>query len=345
MSDAQTVTPGWYIACEARRLGRGPRPFRLQGVPWVLFRDAEGRPSGVLDRCPHRGVPLSLGKVRQGRLACAYHGWEFDGRGRCTFVPALGAGGRPPKGACVRTLPLIERQGWIWAWQGEAAGGDPPPMDPPPEVPGHGWPGWGHVRFSRILAARVDEVIENFIDCPHTGYVHGGLFRTPADHEAVHHVRQDVSGVHVDIDEEVRPRSLLGRILVRAGARVAHRDRFLPPATVEVRYRFGEQWEVVGRQTCTPVDAWTTAVHVDVAWRLAPLTPLVGPLVAVVGRVVLAQDVRILERQAENLQLFGAHFCSTDADLTNLWIQGWLRRWRSGRPQVASHAKTVRFRL
>lgn len=340
VSHALGMTPAWFILGKANRRVAGSRPFRLRGVPYVLFPGRDGRAVAIVDRCPHRGVPLSLGKARYGIIACAYHGWEFDGTGRCTLVPALGPGGTPPRGACVEALVLRERQGWLWAWQGADE-----PDDEPPEVPGHGWPGWGHVRFSQVLEARVDEVIENFIDCPHTGYVHGGLFRTPADHEAVHHVRQDATGVRVDIEEQARPRSLLGRLLVRGGVRVEHVDRFLAPATVEVRYRFGARWEVVGRQTCTPVGPWQTAVHVDVAWRLPPITAFLGPVVALVGRLVLGQDRAILERQARHLRLMGEQFCSTEADVTNLWIQGWRKRWSRGEAALQEHAKTVRFRL
>ncbi|MEB3205184.1 MAG: Rieske 2Fe-2S domain-containing protein [Candidatus Sericytochromatia bacterium] len=340
VSEDGAMTPAWFIVGRAGQRVGGIRKLTLRGVPYVMFAGADGHPAAILDRCPHRGVPLSLGKARSGRLACAYHGWEFDGEGRCALVPALGPGGTPPRGACVEALVLRERQGWLWAWQGSVE-----PEGEPPEVPGHGWPGWGHGRFSQILEARVDEVIENFIDCPHTGYVHGGLFRTPADHEAVHHVRQDPSGVTVDIEEVARPRSLLGRLLVRSGMRVEHVDRFMPPATVEVRYRFGTRWEVVGRQTCTPMSPWQTAVHVDVAWRLSPLTPVLAPVIALVGRLVLGQDRAILEHQARHLRRLGDQFCSTEADVTNLWIQGWRRRWAKGEPHGTRHGKTVRFRL
>ncbi|HMB68452.1 MAG TPA: Rieske 2Fe-2S domain-containing protein, partial [bacterium] len=80
---------GWYIACEARDLRDRPRATTLFGVPLVLFRGADGRPAALLDRCPHRNVPLSLGRCRNGELECGYHGWRFDGRGECTFVPGL----------------------------------------------------------------------------------------------------------------------------------------------------------------------------------------------------------------------------------------------------------------
>src|SRR5262245_26076824 len=78
----------WYVACRSGALGRRPVARTVLGVPLVLFRDAAGGAAALLDRCPHRNVPLSLGHVvPEGHLECAYHGWQFDGTGRCRLVP------------------------------------------------------------------------------------------------------------------------------------------------------------------------------------------------------------------------------------------------------------------
>jgi phenylpropionate dioxygenase-like ring-hydroxylating dioxygenase large terminal subunit len=60
----------------------------------VLFRDDAGKPHALLNRCCHRGVQLSLGKVVDGAIACRYHGWRYDGSGRCIHIPSLTADGR-----------------------------------------------------------------------------------------------------------------------------------------------------------------------------------------------------------------------------------------------------------
>src|SRR5215207_36331 len=82
----------WYVACRSHELLRAPLARTLLGVPLVLFRDAQGRPATLLDRCPHRNVPLSIGRVTQsGLLECGYHGWQFEGGGSCLLVPGLRA--------------------------------------------------------------------------------------------------------------------------------------------------------------------------------------------------------------------------------------------------------------
>lgn len=83
------LTRYYYVACLSDELGQGPLARVIAGVPLVLFR-SEGRVAALLDRCPHRNVPLSLGRVlADGRLECAYHGWQFDCEGVCRKIPGM----------------------------------------------------------------------------------------------------------------------------------------------------------------------------------------------------------------------------------------------------------------
>jgi nitrite reductase/ring-hydroxylating ferredoxin subunit len=74
-----------------------------------------------------RLAPLSEGRVEGGQLECSYHGWRFDGAGRCTRIPqsldakaeaTACASGR----SCVTAYPLKEYAGVIWVW-GDASPG------------------------------------------------------------------------------------------------------------------------------------------------------------------------------------------------------------------------------
>jgi nitrite reductase/ring-hydroxylating ferredoxin subunit len=94
-------------------------PFELFNEPWVLFRDEDGRPSCVRDECAHRACPLSLGKVVEGHVQCAYHGWEFAGDGTCTKMPST----VHCRNVAVAALPCVEKDGFIWVWPGQ---GEPP---------------------------------------------------------------------------------------------------------------------------------------------------------------------------------------------------------------------------
>ncbi|TFH67774.1 Rieske (2Fe-2S) protein [Gammaproteobacteria bacterium LSUCC0057] len=86
-------------------------------LPVVLFRDADAAVRALLDRCPHRRVPLSLGKVVNGALRCAYHGWSFAGEnGRCTDIPNVGKENGVPASFCVDAYPTHECDGLIYVW-------------------------------------------------------------------------------------------------------------------------------------------------------------------------------------------------------------------------------------
>lgn len=88
---------------------------RILGQELAVWRSAAGLVQVWHDRCPHRGVQLSLGRVKHDRLACAYHGWEFaaDG-GQCMVIPALADLPAPPGKVCAKTFSAIDAQGMVW---------------------------------------------------------------------------------------------------------------------------------------------------------------------------------------------------------------------------------------
>jgi phenylpropionate dioxygenase-like ring-hydroxylating dioxygenase large terminal subunit len=104
----------------------GPRPVkavRLLGEDFVLFRDERGR-CGLLERaCPHRGADLAYGRLEDGGLRCAFHGWLFDVTGKCLETPAEPEGSPLCAKVRSRAHPVVERSGILFAYLGE---GEPP---------------------------------------------------------------------------------------------------------------------------------------------------------------------------------------------------------------------------
>ncbi|KAI9106088.1 hypothetical protein DFS34DRAFT_589350 [Phlyctochytrium arcticum] len=92
----------------------------LLGDHLVLWRDAEGTPVCLEDKCAHRSAPLSLGRITEdGELECAYDGWRYDSEGAVTHIPALLPDREIPTNACARRYPTVERDGLIWVWPGD----------------------------------------------------------------------------------------------------------------------------------------------------------------------------------------------------------------------------------
>jgi len=99
------------------------RAVRLMGQDFVLFRDAAGQ-LGLLDRdCPHRGADLAFGRLEDGGVRCAFHGWLFDVNGRCLETPAEPAASKLCERVRQQAYPVIEKSGVIFAYIGT---GEPP---------------------------------------------------------------------------------------------------------------------------------------------------------------------------------------------------------------------------
>ena len=106
----------WYPAAWSRELKAGKTfAASFAGEPIVLARPIDGPVFALEDRCAHRQVPLSKGVVDGCSIRCCYHGWRYDGSGRCVDVPYLGKG-KLPNG--VRSYPCFERDGIIFVWPG-----------------------------------------------------------------------------------------------------------------------------------------------------------------------------------------------------------------------------------
>jgi nitrite reductase/ring-hydroxylating ferredoxin subunit len=81
----------WWPVAFGDEVSQHPGAFVLGPRRLALYRDLSGTVRAVDDICPHRRMPLSLGRVTEdGYLQCAYHGWCFDGAtGQCATIPHL----------------------------------------------------------------------------------------------------------------------------------------------------------------------------------------------------------------------------------------------------------------
>ena len=100
----------WHPIARCGEVSDQPRRFHLLGTELVAFRDDDGV-AVFKDVCIHRGSALSLGSVIDGRLRCAYHGWEYDRAGTCVKIPSLPPGSSVPNKA--RRSPIGSRSGTI----------------------------------------------------------------------------------------------------------------------------------------------------------------------------------------------------------------------------------------
>lgn len=157
----------WYAAAGSAELQDRPLAKTVLGEPLALYRQQDGRAAALLDRCPHRFAPLSLGQVDGDSLVCPYHGLGFEADGRCSRVHAQE---RIPPAAQVRSFPVLERYGLVFVWMGPPELADPAQLV---EIPQYGAPGWGLSRGEMLFKARLINILDNLVDPAHTTFVHG----------------------------------------------------------------------------------------------------------------------------------------------------------------------------
>ena len=166
----------WHPVAEVGELAeKNPLRVRLLGEDVVLWQH-EGRVMAWQDLCIHRGARLSLGKVIHGRLACAYHGWQYGINGRCLHIPAHPEQ-VPPVKAQANVYRVQIKYGLVWVALGE----------PAHDIPT--FPEWEDDNFRNIPSgpyhfnAAAPRVIENFLDVSHFPFVHEGSLGDPAHPE------------------------------------------------------------------------------------------------------------------------------------------------------------------
>jgi phenylpropionate dioxygenase-like ring-hydroxylating dioxygenase large terminal subunit len=239
LADERTpfVRNAWYVAAFADEVTRAPLARKLLGVPVMLLRTTDGGVMALEDRCPHRSMPLSRGRVVGDVIVCAYHGARFGADGACRGVPSQPVA---PPGACTRAFPVRQLGPWVWIWMGDAsaAAGEPPPHP--------AWaddPSWQASQQRMHLRASYVRLHENLLDLTHLSFLHANTFGTPDYASAPYETAIDPAHGRFGLTRSVmptrlppvwaRPTGLEGR----DAARIA-RSTFLSPALHEVHVAF-----------------------------------------------------------------------------------------------------------
>lgn len=182
----------WYVAAWDHEIGQGLVPIKVLGEEVVLYRKTSGEVVALEDACPHRKLPLSMGRIKGDQVECGYHGLTFDGKGICTRVPGAE---KIPHVAQVRAYPVAERYGLLWIWMGDAEKADPGLIF---QVEHWGDPAWGiNKGESMALACNYLYMTDNLLDPSHTAWVHPTSFGNAATEETPLNTTINPDGVTV----------------------------------------------------------------------------------------------------------------------------------------------------
>lgn len=331
----------WYIAAECRLLKRRPLASVILGESVVVFRDDEGRVGALEDRCAHRNAPLSAGWVSNNCIQCPYHGWRYDALGSCTHIPSLGEGVKLPRHT-VRSYPAQEQDGYVWVYMGEGK-----PTTTPFEFPQVGERRWVTFRMRTRFQTDVEACLENFLDCPHTAYVHKGWFRTHDISQLKAYVRTRDGVAEAEFENEPVSDSVITRFFYPHGRKPRHTDRFIMPSVSRVDYEFGPDRHFIISSACTPVNDSETQVYTVITFCFGHIAPVVRLVFEPMARRILRQDVDILTMHGEQMRkLGGPRYAHVETDLLGLEIQRMRRRCERGeapQQQEVERAVIMRF--
>jgi vanillate O-demethylase monooxygenase subunit len=184
----------WQVIAFSREIGHAPLARTVCGEEIVLFRTAAGQAVALADRCPHRLVPLSLGRVVGDQIQCGYHGLCFDAAGQCVRVPGQDS---VPRQVKVRNYPLVERHSFAWIWLGDAALAK---SDAIPDVHWCDDPAWAVSDGYHHFGANYQLVNDNLLDLSHESFVHEDTIGNEAVAEAPFTVSLDGGRVRMHRD-------------------------------------------------------------------------------------------------------------------------------------------------
>lgn len=307
----------WYIVAPSEQLTPKAVISRTVLNEWlVIFRDVEGNPVALQDRCLHRNSRLSAGKLQNGEIQCPYHGWKYDAAGNVVDVPAEG-----PK-RCLQiarkaiSYATREKDGYVYVRLADTA-----PEVAPFAMPYYKAAGWETVRVINRFQNSVTNCAENFIDIPHTASVHPGIFRTAQQQQLQMKVDRYEGTVTATYSQETTNLGWFGWFLNPKKREIKHIDQFFMPNITRVEYDIGPTRRCFITSQSVPETDESTLVYTDVTFNYGLWNKLARPFVRWTAQRIIGQDVVALQLQQETIEKYGERFAHTPVDTIHVFVE------------------------
>jgi phenylpropionate dioxygenase-like ring-hydroxylating dioxygenase large terminal subunit len=308
----------WYAVAESKELKRDAAvSAKLLGCWIALFRDETGKAVALEDRCLHRCAQLSKGRARAGRLQCGYHRWVYDGGGRVVSVPSDGPNGPKMDYGRARSFSVCEADDYIYVRLRDASGAELKPF----RIPYYREKGWSRIRLKNLFRNNVTNCVENFVDIPHTAFVHPKIFRAAKNERFTARVHRRNGSVTVSYGNERANLGIFSRFLNPAGREISHTDSFHMPNITSVDYDFGRARRFIITSQSIPMTEQETLVRTDLSYNYGIWNSLARPIIKWQARTIINQDIAILGNQMETIEKHGAHFSNAEADCMHVLIE------------------------
>jgi len=330
----------WYIIALSSEIKVNQLTERkLYDKSYILFRDKNDQVRVLINRCLHRLTQLSDGQLSNDCVTCPYHGWVFDKDGNVVTVPSLAPDEEAPK-LKLETFEAIEQDGAIWIWCGDKK---LKTQKPSWRFPHANDPSWVSYFMITDFQNEVTNLCENFMDVPHTVFVHKGWFRDQAQKKVPMTVETKDAKVLVTYDQEDdKIGGMFHWLLNPKGNPMKHTDEFIYPNITRVDYTFGDDYGFIINSQNSPVSTLQSRTYTYIAFKLAFGSSLVKPFIQFYTRQVIEQDVDIMRIQSRSLELDPTeNFRSTDADAVHIAIERIRQYGRTNHKLLFEYNETV----
>lgn len=328
----------WYVVALSEELSPGKVVRRKVLGEWLaVYRGEDGRPAVLRDRCMHRAAPLSEGKVIGGCLRCPYHGWQYDAEGQVTAIPSEGVDFKQTRGRRTTAFPVREQDGYVYTCLDAEAAKAVEPF----KMPRWGEPGWASLRLVNRFRNDVTNCAENFIDVPHTVFVHTGIFRTERQQKIEARVRRVDGAVRVSYRNETSNLGWFAWFLNPSGGEIVHEDNFFMPNVTSVEYRFSPNRAMFITSQSVPCADDDTLVYTDLTYNFGQFTRFAAPILRFQGQRVIDQDLVALAQQRDVIEKYGDKFANTAADVIHVFVESIREAIRDGRDPRALPERDV----
>jgi phenylpropionate dioxygenase-like ring-hydroxylating dioxygenase large terminal subunit len=314
----------WYIIGESKDLPRDKVIEAHLFDEWLaLFRDESGKAVAIEDCCLHRCAQLSKGSVKQGKLQCAYHGWTYNGEGVVIDVPSEGKseGDVKPSHRRARRFQICESDDYVYARLADSANDSTVEQIKPFSIPFYKAKGWAAMRLKNLFHNNVTNCAENFVDIPHTAFVHPKIFRVSRNEKLTATVQRKNGTVRVNYKGERANLGVFSWFLNRQGQEIQHTDAFFMPNITSVDYQFGDNRRFIITSQSIPLNEEETMVYTDLTYNYGIWNRIARPVIRWQAQTIIDQDIEILGNQMKTIKKFGRRFSNTEADVIHIFIE------------------------
>lgn len=190
-NSARFLQNAWYVAALSDSIGQELTALKLLGSNVVVYRTKTGQPVVLEDACPHRKLPLSMGRLIDDHVECGYHGLCFDASGQCIKAPTQD---RIPPTAVVKSYSAIDKYGLLWVWMGETKADESLLLS----IDNIENPAW-HITGGDFLDCQCNYLYlaDNLLDPSHVAWVHKDSFAAKGTEDTPLEMSENESGLTV----------------------------------------------------------------------------------------------------------------------------------------------------